>query len=119
MIYSVYTNWNFNTLFIACLKAVYNMLRIDRLLSLAEQRKAHGAIKAAFALIVCSGLIMVAAMAATLFMDVDGAWRATLVIVYTVSGIAGIVLIGRAFATSKRVPDTDEAASGISERESK
>lgn len=59
------------------------------------------------------------AMAATLFMDVDGAWRATLVIVYTVSGIAGIVLIGRAFATSKRVPDTDEAASGISERESK
>lgn len=81
--------------------------------------KGARSIKAGFALIVCSGLIMVAAMAATLFMDVDGAWRATLVIVYTVSGIAGIVLIGRAFATSKRVPDTDEAASGISERESK
>lgn len=58
-------------------------------------------------------------MVAALCMDVDGAWRATLVIVYTVSGIAGIVLIGRAFATSKRVPDTDEAASGITERESK
>lgn len=81
--------------------------------------KGARSIKAGFALIVCSGLIMVAAMAATLFMDVDGAWRATLVIVYTVSGIAGIVLIGRAFATSKRVPDTDEAASGITERELK
>ena len=71
--------------------------------------------KAGFALIVCSGLIMVAALC----MDVDEAWRATLVIVYTVSGIAGIVLIGRAFATSKRVPDTAEAASGISERETR
>lgn len=81
--------------------------------------KGARSIKAGFALIVCSGLIMVAAMAATLFMDVDGAWRATLVIVYTVSDIAGIVLIGRAFATSKRVPDTDEAASGITERELK
>ena len=81
--------------------------------------KGARSIKAGFALIVCSGLIMAAAMAATFFMDVDGAWRATLVIVYTVSGIAGIVLIGRAFATSKRVPDADEAASGISERESK
>lgn len=77
--------------------------------------KGARSIKAGFALIVCSGLIMVAALC----MDVDGAWRATLVIVYTVSGIAGIVLIGRAFATSKRVPDTDEAASGITERESK
>lgn len=76
-------------------------------------------LKAGSALIVCSGLIMVTAMVAALCMDVDGAWRATLVIVYTVSGIAGIVLIGRAFATSKRVPDTDEAASGITERESK
>lgn len=77
--------------------------------------KGARSIKAGFALIVCSGLIMVAALC----MDVDGAWRATLVIVYTVSGIAGIVLIGRAFATSKRVPDTAEAASGITERESK
>ena len=77
--------------------------------------KGARSIKAGFALIVCSGLIMVAALC----MDLDGAWRATLVIVYTVSGIAGIVLIGRAFATSKRVPDTDEAASGITERESK
>lgn len=76
-------------------------------------------LKAGFALIVCSGLVMVAAMVASLFMHLDGAWRATLVIVYTVPGIAGIVLIGRAFATSKRVPDTDEAASGITERESK
>ncbi len=81
--------------------------------------KGARSIKAGFALIVCSGLIMVAAMVAALCMDVDGAWRATLVIAYTVSGIAGIVLIGRAFATSKRVPDTDEAASGITERESK
>ena len=77
--------------------------------------KGARSIKAGFALIVCSGLIMVAALC----MDVDGAWRATLVIVYTVSGIAGIVLIGRAYGTSKRVPDTDEAASGITERESK
>lgn len=76
-------------------------------------------LKAGFALIVCSGLVMVAAMVASLFMHLDGAWRATLVIVYTVPGIAGIVLIGRAVATSKRVPDTDEAASGITERESK
>lgn len=81
--------------------------------------KGARSLKAGFALIVCSGLIMVAATIAPLYTDVGGAWRATLVIVYTVSGIAGIVLIGRAFATSKRVPDTDEAASGITERESK
>lgn len=77
--------------------------------------KGARSIKAGFALIVCSGLIMVAALC----MDVDGAWRATLVIVYTVSGIAGIVLIGRAFATSKSVLDVVEAESDISERESK
>ena len=81
--------------------------------------KGARSVKAGFALIVCSGLIMVAAMVAALCMGVDGAWRATLVIVYTVSGIAGIELIGRAFATSKRVPDTAEAASGISERETR
>lgn len=81
--------------------------------------KGARSLKAGFALIVCSGLIMVAATITSLLMHLDGAWRATLVIVYTVSGIAGILLIGRAFATSKRVPDTDEAASGITERESK
>lgn len=81
--------------------------------------KGARSIKAGFALIVCSGLIMVAAMVAALCMDVDGAWRATLVIVYTVSGIAGIVLIGRAFATSKSVIDVVETESDISERESK
>lgn len=81
--------------------------------------KGARSLKAGFALIVCSGLIMVAATIAPLYTDVGGAWWATLVIVYTVSGIAGIVLIGRAFATSKRVPDTDEAASDITERESK
>lgn len=81
--------------------------------------KGARSLKAGFALMVCAGVIMLATMAATLFVDLDGAWRAALVIVYTVSGIAGIVLIGRAFATSKRVPDTDEAASDITERESK
>ena len=76
-------------------------------------------LKAGSALIVCSGLIMAGATIASLFMHLDGAWRATLVIVYTVPGIAGIVLIGRAYGTSKRMPDTDETASGITERESK
>lgn len=76
-------------------------------------------LKAGFALIVCSGLVMAGATIASLFMCLDEAWRAALVIVYTVPGLGGIVLIGRAFATSKRVPDTDEAASGITERESK
>lgn len=74
---------------------------------------------AGFALMVCAGVIMLATMTATLFVDVGEGWSTALSLVYLAAGIAGIVLIGRAFATSKRVPDTDEAASGISERESK
>lgn len=74
---------------------------------------------AGFALLACSALVMAGATIASLFMHLDGAWRATLVIVYTVPGIAGILLIGRAFATSKRVPDVVETESDISERESK
>lgn len=76
-------------------------------------------LKAGSALLACSALVMAGATIASLFMHLDGAWRAALVIVYTVPGIAGIVLIGRAFATSKRVPETSETASGITERESK
>lgn len=74
---------------------------------------------AGIALLACSALVMAGATIASLFMHLDGAWRATLVIVYAVPGIAGIVLIGRAYGTSKRMPDTDETASGITERESK
>lgn len=74
---------------------------------------------AGFALMVCAGVIMLATMTATLFVDVGEGWSTALSLVYLAAGIAGIVLIGRAFATSKRVPDTDEAASGITERESK
>lgn len=81
--------------------------------------KGARSLKAGFALIVCSGLIMLATMTATLFVDVGEGWSTALSLVYLAAGIAGIVLIGRAFATSKRVPDTDEAASGITERESK
>ena len=76
-------------------------------------------LKAGFALLACSALVMAGATIASLFMHLDGPWRATLVIVYTVPGIAGIVLIGRAYGTSKRMPDTDETASDITERESK
>ena len=74
---------------------------------------------AGFALMVCAGVIMLATMTATLFVDVGEGWSTALSLVYLAAGIAGIVLIGRASATSKRVPDTDEAASGITERESK
>lgn len=74
---------------------------------------------AGFALMVCASVIMLATMTATLFVDVGEGWSTALSLVYLAAGIAGIVLIGRAFATSKRVPDTDEAASGITERESK
>ena len=81
--------------------------------------KGARSLKAGFALMVCAGVIMLATMAATLFVDVGERWSTTLSLVYLAAGIAGIVLIGRAFATSKRVPDVDETESGISERESK
>ena len=74
---------------------------------------------AGFALIVCSGLIMVTAMVAPLCMDVGGAWWVALNAGYLAAGFAGILLIARAFATSKSVIDVDETESDISERESK
>lgn len=74
---------------------------------------------AGFALMVCAGVIMLATMTATLFVDVGEGWSTALSLVYLAAGIAGIVLIGRAFATSKSVIDVDETESDISERESK
>lgn len=76
-------------------------------------------LKAGSALIVCSGLIMVTAMVAPLCMDVGGAWWVALNAGYLAAGFAGILLIARAFATSKSVIDVDETESDISERESK
>lgn len=81
--------------------------------------KGARSLKAGFALIVCSGLIMVAATIAPLYTDVGGAWWAAVNVGYLAAGTAGILLIGRAFATSKSVIDTAETASGITERESK
>ena len=81
--------------------------------------KGARSLKAGFALMVCAGVIMLATMAATLFVDVGERWSTTLSLVYLAAGIAGIVLIGRPFATSKRVPDTAETAGSISERETK
>lgn len=94
------------------------MLRIDRVCFNVPD-KGVKSLKAGFALIVCSGLVMAGATIASLFMYLDEAWRAALVIVYTVPGLGGIVPIGRAFATSKSVIDTVEPVSDISERESK
>lgn len=65
---------------------------------------------AGFALMVCAGVIMLATMAATLFVDVGEGWSTALSLVYLAAGTAGIVLIGRAFATSKSVIDVDETA---------
>lgn len=65
---------------------------------------------AGFALMVCDGVIMLSTMAATLFVDVGERWSTALSLVYLAAGIAGIVLIGRAFATSKSVIDVDETA---------
>lgn len=74
---------------------------------------------AGFALMVCAGVIMLATMTATLFVDVGEGWSTALSLVYLAAGIAGILLIARAFATSKSVIDVDETESDISERESK
>lgn len=65
---------------------------------------------AGFALMVCAGVIMLATMAATLFVDVGEGWSTALSLVYLAAGTAGIFLIGRAFATSKSVIDVDETA---------
>lgn len=131
MIYSVYTDWNFDTQHVARFSAGYNILRIVNVPDKVRQRtmsnetglvltdKGVKSLIAGFALLAVSVLIMVGATVAAHFMQLDEAWRIVLVIVYTVPGIAGIVLIGRAFATSKRAPETIETASGITERESK
>lgn len=74
---------------------------------------------AGFALMVCAGVIMLATMTATLFVDVGEGWSTALSLVYLAAGIAGILLIARAFATAKSVIDVDETESDISERESK
>ena len=68
------------------------------------------------ALMVCAGVIMLATMAATLFVDVGEGWSTALSLVYLAAGTAGIVLIGRAFATSKSVIDVDETARSSQER---
>lgn len=81
--------------------------------------KGARSIKAGFALIACSGLIMAAATIAPLYTDVGGAWWAAVNVGYLAAGTAGILLIGRAFATSKSVLVADETASDITERESK
>ena len=70
---------------------------------------------AGFALLAVSALVMAGATIAAPFIHLDEAWRSELVIGYTVPGIAGIVMIGRAFATSKSVPETTETASGNQE----
>ena len=131
MIYSVYTDWNFDTQHVARFSAGYNILRIVNVPNKGRQRtmsnetrlvltdKGVKSLIAGFALLAVSVLIMVGATIAAHFMQLDEAWRIVLVIVYTVPGIVGIALIGRAFATSKRVPETTETASGITERESK
>lgn len=92
---------------------------MDNESELVFTNKGSKSLKAGFTLIACAGVIMVATMAATLFVDVGEGWSTALSIVYLTAGIAGIVLIGRAYGTSKRMPDTDETASGITERESK
>lgn len=74
---------------------------------------------AGFALMVCAGVIMLATMAATLFVDVGEGWSTALSIVYLAAGIAGIILIGYGFGTAKRVTDTAETESRISERETR
>ena len=131
MIYSVYTDWSFDTLYVACFRTVYNILRIVNVPDKGRQRtmsnetrlvltdKGVKSLIASFVLLAVSVLIMVGATIAAQFMQLDEAWRIVLFIAYTVPGIAGIALIGRAYATSKRVPETIETASGITERESK
>ena len=131
MIYSVYTVWNFDTQYVARFSAGYNILRIVNVPDKGRQRtmsnetrlvltdKGVKSLIAGFVLLAVSVLIMVGATIAAQFMQLDKAWRIVLVIAYTVPGIAGIALIGRAYATSKRVPETIETASGITERESK
>lgn len=76
-------------------------------------------LKAGFTLLACAGVIMVATMAATLFVDVGEGWSTALSIVYLAAGIAGIILIGYGFGTAKRVTDTAETESRISERETR
>lgn len=71
---------------------------------------------AGFALMVCAGVIMLATMAATLFVDVGEGWSTALSLVYLAAGTAGIFLIAYGSGTAKRVTDTAETASSNQER---
>ena len=71
---------------------------------------------AGFALMVCAGVIMLATMAATLFVDVGEGWSMALSLVYLAAGTVGIFLIAHGSGTAKRVTDTAETASSSQER---
>lgn len=92
---------------------------MDNESELVFTNKGFKSLKAGFALIACAGVIMLATMAATLFVDVDEGWSTALSIVYLAAGIAGIIPIAYGFGTAKRVTDTAETESRISERETR
>ena len=92
---------------------------MDNELELVFTNKGSKSLKAGFALIACAGVIMLATMAATLFVDVGEGWSTALSIVYLAAGIAGIILIAYGFGTAKRATDTAETESRISERETR
>lgn len=92
---------------------------MDNESELVFTNKGSKSLKAGFALIACAGAIMLATMAATLFVDVGEGWSTALGIVYLAAGIAGIILIAYGFGTAKRATDTAETESRISERETR
>ena len=92
---------------------------MDNETKLVFTNKGSRSLKAGFALIVCAGAIMLATMAAPLFVDVGEGWSTALSLGYLAAGIAGIMLIAYGFGTAKRVTDTAETESRISERETK
>ena len=76
---------------------------MDNESELVFTNKGSKSLKAGFALIACAG---------------EG-WSTALSIVYLAAGIAGIILIAYGFGTAKRVTDTAETESRISERETR
>lgn len=81
--------------------------------------KTATALEAGIALVVISALVNIAMLSASPCVDIGEELWAALSFGCIIAAGAGMMLAGIAFGNAKSIPDTNETASGFSERESR
>lgn len=81
--------------------------------------KAALSLKAGIALVAISAFVNIAMLSASPCVDISEELWAALSFGCIIAAGAGMMLVGIAFGNAKSIPDTNETASGFSERESR